>query len=274
MSLGRKCPQRSLSSLRNANRAVFEIRSLLDSRVSDSCCAVQSRDKRNSPFSRSYDTYTPTRNIVFHDSGPQANGHGNNEWFKRQRDRFRKASIQRVQSALQIQGGDLEETAQANLGIYGVGKRRTLQQFQEFANMDFKSLKGNTGATQRCSGASWVPYDASISPVENLFDNPDNLDPQPEFILRSELVYYQQVMVESPKAVYIPTQAEHHLDSFPVKHTYESKSSLPSLPILFILWIFGLMLWCLFCMPPSSTPNQPKKKRSSELSNVAPYKDV
>lgn len=220
----------------------------------------------------SYDTYTPTRNIVFHDSGPQENGHGDNEWFKRQRDRFRKASIARVQTALQIQGGETEVKAQANLGIYGLGKRRTLQQFQKFANMDFKALKGNSGPN-RCSGDSWVPYDAGISPVENLFGNPDNLDPQPEFPLRSEMVFYEQVL-KSPQVIEAPTLAERHPDSIPVNHTYEPKSSLPSLPVLFILWVLGLVAWCVFCMKPSSRKIRAKKKRSSDLSDASMYKDV
>ena len=219
----------------------------------------------------SYDTYTPTRNIVFHEYGLQPNGHGGNEWFKRQRDRFRVASIKRVQTALQIEGGETEEKAQANLGIYGLGKRRSLQQFQEFANMDFKTLKGNSGPNERCSGFHWVPYDANISPVENLFDNPDNLDPQPEFPLRSEMVFYEQVVLKSPHEAY--TVAEHH--SIPVGHTYESQSALPSLPVLFILWVFGLVIWCVFCMKPSSSRKSgPKKKRSAVLSDSSVYKDV
>ncbi len=221
----------------------------------------------------SYDTYTPTRNIVFHDYGPQPNGHGNNEWFKRQRDRFRKASIQRVQTALQIEGGETEEKAQANLGIYGLGKRRTLQQFQKFANMDFKTLKGNSGPNQRCSGAQWVPYDASISPVDNLFDNPDNLDPQPEFPLRSEMVFYEQVVLKSPHAAYNPPRTEYHPVSVSVP-VNDTQSSLPSLPVLFILWVLGLVFWCLFCMKPSNRKTRPKKKKSLDLDESAAYKDV
>lgn len=138
--------------------------------------------------------------------------------------------------------------------------------------MDFKALKGNSGRTQRCSGASWVPYDASISPVENLFDNPDNLDPQPEFPLRSDLVFYQQVILESPNQVDTPTLGEIQPGSSSINRTHASQSSLPSLPLLFILWILGLIAWCTFCMAPSSTKSRPKKKRSSDLSDS--YKDV
>lgn len=31
-----------------------------------------------------------------------------------------------------------------------------------------------------------MPYDLSMSPLENLFDHPDDLDPQPEYPLRQK----------------------------------------------------------------------------------------
>lgn len=125
-----------------------------------------------------YDVYTPTRNIVFHDYGKQPNGHGDNEWFKRQRDRFRQASLVRAKTLLQLPGGESDANDQANLGLYGLGKRRSLAQLNEFANLDLKNKKGNILPDLKCSGHEWVPYDETISPQENLFSNPDNLDPQ------------------------------------------------------------------------------------------------
>ena len=127
---------------------------------------------------QSYDVYTPTRNIVFHDYGRQANGHGENEWFNHQRDRFRQASIVRAKTILQISGGNLDVNDQANLGLYGLGKRRSLKQLSEFANVDLENKAGNVGANVQCSGHEWVAYDTTISPQENLYGNPDNLDPQ------------------------------------------------------------------------------------------------
>ena len=206
-----------------------------------------------------YDTYTPTKNIVFHDYGEQENGHGNDEWFKRQRDRFRKAAIDRVKTILQIPGGETSEQAQANLGIYGLGKRRSLVQFQEFLNMDFKALKGNApGPDLRCSGASWVPYDDTISPVDNLFDDPDDLDPQPEFPLRTELTYYQQVEEALPDLdVDIGgslsggdvSGEQNHADAFPA----HEHSVLPPFAIIFVFWIFGLIAWCAFFLGSSGS---------------------
>lgn len=44
---------------------------------------------------------------------------------------------------LQIPGGDSSETAQANLGVYGIGKRRTLQQLMDFVGIDLVKKTGN-----------------------------------------------------------------------------------------------------------------------------------
>ena len=215
----------------------------------------------------SYDTYTPTQNIVFHDYGPQENGHGNNEWFKRQRDRFRKGSIDRVKTALQIKGGSPSESEQANLGIYGIGKRRSMKQLEEFANLDFQTPKGNVGEDMICSGASWVPYDASISPVENLYDDADNLDPQPQFPLRTALTYYEQVEEAAPaEDVELdganPEQQQHDVDSFPNHAGADNSLKMPPMPLLFLLWGFGLMVWFVMFYSPSTSSGRARKKRS------------
>ena len=79
---------------------------------------------------------------------------------------------------MQIPGGESDANDQANLGLYGLGKRRSLKQLDEFATVDLKNKVGNIGADVQCSGHEWVPYDTNISPQENLYNNPDNLDPQ------------------------------------------------------------------------------------------------
>lgn len=211
-----------------------------------------------------YDTYTPTRNIVFHDYQPQANGHGNNEWFKRQRDRFRKAAIARVKTILQIPEGDPSEQAQANLGIYGIGKRRSLEQLQAFVNVDLQNAFGNVGPTMRCTGAPWVPFDEKISPVENLFDNPDNLDPQPEFPLRTQLTFYQQIEEALPDLDFGNEIEKPHVKSFTPLATdgIDGSSSLLFLALLLLLWMIGLIMWCaVFLLPSSVTRFRARKKK-------------
>ena len=163
-------------------------------------------------------------------------------------------------------GGDNSERAQANLGIYGLGRRRTIQQLEEFANMDFKSIKGNVGENLRCAGFNYVAYDDSISPVENLFGNPDDLDPQPEFPMRTELSYYQQVEEAFPDLdVDIggnAARADHHLQ----KH-----DTLRTLSLLLVLWVFGLIVWCILYLAPTSSSASTGSSRKNKSEG---FKDV
>jgi Glycosyltransferase (GlcNAc) len=244
----------------------------------------------------SYDVYTPTRNIVFHDYDPQANGHGNNEWFKRQSDRFRKASIDRARGILEIPGSGYTTKDLANLGIYGLGRRRTLEQLEAFANVQVASKTGNTGPGVRCAGHQWIPYDASIAPTENLYDNPDNLAPQPEYPLRTEMLYYDQVPEDSPFVIDINNNEAlarsqrglrpdtttgsmtllHGPDGFDVV----AHSNMPPFGVLVMFWIFGLVVWYLVFMAapagasglgktrPASSAVRPRKKAVSGAKEV------
>ena len=44
--------------------------------------------------------------------------------------------MKRIKTLLQLKGGETTETDQANLGIYGLGSRRTLQQLESFVGID------------------------------------------------------------------------------------------------------------------------------------------
>lgn len=215
---------------------------------------------------------------MFHDYGKQLNGHGENEWFKRQRDRFRQASITRAKTVLQLPGGVTDVNDQANLGLYGLGKRRSLTQLSEFTNVDFRKKVGNVGAGLKCSGHQWVPYDTTVSPQENLFTNPDNLDPQPEFPMRTKLQYYRQV--EQTVPLYdvnvggngdrkLPGVAsDYHGDHFDP----DQNINMPSGSTLFVLWIFGLLVWYVMFMGPSNggkSNGASSRKKTGHL-----YKDV
>lgn len=226
-------------------------------------------------WTRGYDTYTPTRNIVFHDYNlTQINGHGNKEWFTRQKDRFRKNSITRVKTILQIplDGTNTiaSETELANLGIYGIGKRRTLKQLNEFININIQNGESNTGANLKCSGHEWVPYDGSISPTENLYNNPDNLDPQPEYILRTDLIYYQQVRISMLEDEQLQenngkiTLQKQQRNELVLDSPYDE---MPSFSILAFFWIIGLFGWYLIF----SSPKRKTSKQSSRNTNVKTF---
>ena len=93
-------------------------------------------------WTRGYDVYTPTQNIVFHDYGPNPEGHSTGEWMKQRRERLRIQSLQRIRTYLQLPDGDPELDLN-NLGIYGIGKRRSLKQLGDFAGIDFEKASIN-----------------------------------------------------------------------------------------------------------------------------------
>jgi hypothetical protein len=226
-----------------------------------------------------YDVYTPTRNIVFHDYGDQTNGHGANEWFKRQRDRFRQASILRAKTLLQlpIQGGETDVNAQANLGIYGLGKRRSLDQLGVFAHVDLKEGNGNMGPGA-CTGHEWVQYDSSILPTENLFTNPSNLDPQPEYPRRTKLLYYQQVQQFQPLFEVDTESAERELPAVVTTDGHEidrfDAASGPSVGVFFVFWIFGLLVWYMLFAPNAFAAGTKPRRTTSHKKGTHQYKDV
>lgn len=89
-------------------------------------------------WTRGYDVYTPTRNIVYHNYQPNPDGHGTMEWMKPRRQRNRDASLRRLRSFLGFAGGE-EGLKLDNLGIYGLGKRRSLDQLGDFVGIDMKN---------------------------------------------------------------------------------------------------------------------------------------
>jgi hypothetical protein len=85
-----------------------------------------------------YDVYTPTQNIVYHNFQPQEDGHGTQEWHKQRRERIRLQSLARIRTYLGVPDIDPDVDLN-NLGIYGLGRRRTLEQLQlsDFVGLDF-----------------------------------------------------------------------------------------------------------------------------------------
>lgn len=237
---------------------------------------------------RSYDVYTPTRAIAYHDYGPQKNGHGDNEWFKRQRDRFRKEALVRAKTLLQLRDGLTSASAKANLGIYGIGKRRTVEQLLRFLGVSTNPEAGNKGAS--CGQVAYVPYDPQVSPTANLYDEPDNLDPQPEYALRTNLTYYEQVdhlvvaspalalsVGDNPSVVELAVpDGEQNPESLGhvSKDSFETVGygSVPSLPLILLLWCFGLVVWCT--MFASTIDGKDLKRKLRKKTKEANFKEV
>mmetsp|Transcript_5405 Transcript_5405/g.7964 ORF Transcript_5405/g.7964 Transcript_5405/m.7964 type:complete len:509 (+) Transcript_5405:59-1585(+) len=189
-------------------------------------------------WTRGYDVYTPSKNIVFHDEGPEPDGHDMKGWPKM--EILRELSIHRLKTLLQMPAGDHSEVVQANFGLYGLGKRRSMEQFAEFIGVDFESTKLKISS---CGKKQWVPYDFSVTAFENLYDHANDLDPQPEFPLRNRS---QQPKISPdvsssasfPNSEEIGTTANDRL----LSNTPTANSGMSPF-LTFLFWIFGIFMW-------------------------------
>ena len=129
-------------------------------------------------WTRGYDVYTPTQNLVYHDYQPNEDGHGTGEWMKQRRERIRVQSLKRIRTYLQLPDGDPDLDLN-NLGIYGVGKRRTMKQLADFVGIDLgkqKVIKPTEVSIllEQISFVHWIPdmvsvVTGSLTQYETLF---------------------------------------------------------------------------------------------------------
>jgi hypothetical protein len=73
-----------------------------------------------------------------------------NEWYKQHRDRVRARSLERIKTAIEVKDGNPSDSAKANLGIYGIGKRRSLAQLNEFVGINLSTGTGNAEVNCCC----------------------------------------------------------------------------------------------------------------------------
>merc|ERR1719410_158550 len=189
-------------------------------------------------WTRGYDVYTPTQNIVFHNYGNYPEGVEPKGWPVNNKERL--ASLQRIKTLLMLSDGEGEE-AHANLGLYGLGKRRSLKDLMTFSGID---LDNHLVKETNCGLHSWVPYDSSISPFENMISEAKNMDPQPEYPLRHALT-----------APFVQTLQDlnHHLQQDNADESLiASETDDDSIPIksIFLFWILGLIIWYKTFVPP------------------------
>ena len=214
-------------------------------------------------WTRGYDVYTPTQNIVFKKifENPHQLEWINN-WYG-QKILFLRKSYKRIRSYLEIpiaeDDSSLTEKVD-NLGIYGIGKRRSLKQLNEFLGIDLESLKSRSPDAP-CGNFEWVPYDSEISPMENLYTNPDDLDPQPEFPLRTNLTF--SVMRDSM----VMDEDLDSEDSSTTLHASVQASPLDASRVpygtLIFFWILGLGFWCnVFVFSSNQTSGRTRRKKN------------
>eukprot|EP00980_Cylindrotheca_fusiformis_P001357 scaffold338_cov116-Cylindrotheca_fusiformis.AAC.22 len=234
-------------------------------------------------WTRGYDVYTPTQNIVYHNYQPNPDGHGMNEWMHPRFTRFREDALKRIRTYLGAPDG-LEDFNLSNLGIYGLGKRRTLKQLEEFMKIQISTKTGrpegfNVFLQTSCLGDEWVPYDMNISPTENLYDDPDNLNPQPEYPLRTKLTFYEEEDV-SAESIEVPrrdlvghssSSSSSSSSSDETSSRHHRSSPFPSASLLIPLWLLGLVVWFMFFGNPQVAKGQ--QSSSSGKKNKAGPKD-
>ncbi|KAL7537933.1 hypothetical protein ACHAWF_005943 [Thalassiosira exigua] len=226
-------------------------------------------------WTRGYDVYTPSVNIVYRDNSilhplHHAAGHGGAEGGEGKKwprnDNERRDAYVRMKVLLDIHhgisgaaaaslGGGAEggiggkiSAARANLGIYGLGKRRTLEQLLDFVGIalpgpDFSGQHGNDG--RGCANPAWVPYDASVSPRANLFDGTgkaDDLDLDPEFPLRT-LPDATGGQYDHPFAMGNAAWDEMTNSESEMGGVMEDGSSDVPYSMVFLLWVVGLFVW-------------------------------
>lgn len=193
-------------------------------------------------WTRGYDVYTPTRNIIYHE--PASTAPDNVDKFGwRHSEKERKESLTRLKTLLQLDGGENNVRSWSNLGVYGLGRRRTLRQLMEYIGWDFhkgKAMMAKTGEWgERCGVHRWVPYDSTIEAWESMYNDIDeDRDPMPEFPLRKTTARPEQDIVVSSLM---------NGESFD-SHQWEGKGTMTTtttvpMVALGLFWILGLAAW-------------------------------
>jgi hypothetical protein len=117
----------------------------------------------------------------------------------------------------------------------------------------------------KCANLKFVPYDAQISPADNLYDNPNDLDTQPEFPLRTDLIYYKQVeqVIEPPLSFELSPEQSGTGRELTVTG---EKYPFPPASTMLTLWFMGLALWCVFFM--NSSGKRPRRIKGGGIKDV------
>lgn len=123
----------------------------------------------------------------------------------------------------------------------------------------------------KCANLEWVPYDSAISPTENLYENADDLDPQPEFPLRTELTFYEEI--EQPVGIQVDLGQDPVLEHKAHVIHHKDSNELPVFTI-FTLWMFGLVVWCVVFVHQGGGAMQPKRRKKKKKGSSDTFKDV
>lgn len=155
--------------------------------------------------------------------------------------------------------------------FHGSVCRVHLQRFPLFyAVISDKVVPSVAQKNKHCADLKWVPFDEQISPTDNLYNNPNDLDAQPEYPLRTEMKYYKQV----EQLIVPPTNLDAVMSAGAVdtarglgqQAPVVQKSPFPPASTMITLWVIGLVLWC-FCFL-SSGKRAARRKKSGGFKSV------
>jgi hypothetical protein len=116
----------------------------------------------------------------------------------------------------------------------------------------------------KCANLKFVPYDAEISPTDNLYNNPNDLDTQPEYPLRNDLKFYEQVDQIIVPPLDFDVDAEAGFKSEVVASA--EKYPFPPASTMLTFWFMGLALWCVFFA--NSAGRKARRKKASGFKDV------
>ncbi|CAM9826528.1 unnamed protein product, partial [Ectocarpus sp. 12 AP-2014] len=121
-------------------------------------------------WTRGYDTYTPDKSLVGHDynkvkEGPQPSSWLNNKMVAGAKD----MAYKRMFTLFGMPGKVDTEEIWESIGQYGLGTKRTLEQYQEFIGVNLTTLEV---MGSRCGTLTYVPFEETWPPTENNLAGP------------------------------------------------------------------------------------------------------
>jgi len=103
-------------------------------------------------WTRGYDIYTPHKALIFHDYN-KPKDYDAMSWGRPNKD-FNRAKL-RLFTLLEMLGGENTTEAISALGRYGLGDRRSLDQYIKFSGNDIRHRRA---LENRCGTLDWVPF--------------------------------------------------------------------------------------------------------------------
>ena len=96
------------------------------------------------------------------------------------------------------------------------------------------------------------------------------MDPQPEFPLRTELTFYEEI--DQPVGIQIDLGQDPVIE----RKAEVIRNDANELPVftIFMLWIFGLVVWCVVFVHQGGTSGLKKSKRRKKKGAASDFKDV